>query len=63
MHVKYRWPNGPTRSGTTQPVVGMARQARLAKRAVPDGPACRCRGPDTAHQPVSRAGLVALWLI
>jgi hypothetical protein len=30
------------RAGTGRP--GTARQARLAKRAVPDGPACRYRG-------------------
>jgi hypothetical protein len=49
----YRWPNGPTRS-----VAGTARQARL--RIVPclDGPACRCRGPGTIREPVSRAGPV-----
>jgi hypothetical protein len=33
-----------------------ARQVRL--RSVPclDGPVCRCRGPGTAREPVSRAG-------
>jgi hypothetical protein len=30
--------------------------ARLAKRAMPDGSVCRCRGPDTARQPASRVG-------
>jgi hypothetical protein len=33
-----------------------ARQAQLTKRAVPDGPTCRYRGPGTARQPASRAG-------
>jgi hypothetical protein len=43
----YRWPNGPAR-----PVVGPARQARLAKRAVPDGSTCRyrkCKANKTDH--------------
>jgi hypothetical protein len=48
-------------AGTARPVTGTARQARLAKRAMPDGPACRCRGPDTARQCASRAG-PARWL-
>jgi hypothetical protein len=47
----YRWPNGPAR-----PVVGTARQARLRSVSCPDGPACRCRAPDTACEPVSRVG-------
>jgi hypothetical protein len=51
----YRWPNGLARPGTARPMVGTARQARLAKRAVPDGPACRCRGPGTTRQPANRA--------
>jgi hypothetical protein len=33
-----------------------ARQSRLAKRAVLDGPMCRYRGPVMARQPASRAG-------
>jgi hypothetical protein len=35
---------------------GTARQARLRSVPCPDGPTCRCRGPGTAREPVSRAG-------
>jgi hypothetical protein len=37
-------------------VVSTARQTRLVKRAVPDGPTCRYCGPGTTRQPASRAG-------
>jgi hypothetical protein len=50
----YRWPNGPARPDPAQPVAGTARQARLQTVPCLDGPACRCRGPGTAHEP--RAG-------
>jgi hypothetical protein len=34
---------------------GTARQTRLQSVLCPDGPACRCRGPGTARESVSRA--------
>jgi hypothetical protein len=44
------------RAGPTRHIAGTARQARLRSVSCPDGPACRCRGPGTAREPVSRAG-------